>query len=231
MPDEIFATAVESSKNQKTGTVHATYASNASCPSDCILLNAGCYAQSGPVGFTTGRLNRAAELSKPTPLAIALAEAEAITDKLSGKLDMRIHVVGDCTTNAAAATVSKASLSKLKEGNIPWSYTHAWRTVDRAAWGDVSILASLDSPKQFEEAHERAWATAIVIPEFESEAVHVQQGIKILPCPSQTRGTTCVECRLCLNSERLRKAGLTIGFTPHGSKRKTVVKNLTVLNQ
>lgn len=226
--EQPLAIAVEASKNAKTGTVHATYATQASCPSDCALLNQGCYAQSGPIGITTARLNRVAALSKPTPLTIAMAEADAIA-KLSGSLDMRIHVVGDCTTSAAASIVSKAAIAKLKTGRRAWTYTHAWKTVDPAAWDGVSVLASTDSLSQVEVAREQGWATAAVVSQFESESVHKQQGVKILPCPNQTRNVKCSDCMLCFDSERLKKTDLTIGFTAHGARQNNVRRVLKTL--
>lgn len=40
--------------------VSATYVSQYTCPQDCPLLGAGCYAEGGNVGIHTHRLNRQA---------------------------------------------------------------------------------------------------------------------------------------------------------------------------
>ena len=42
-------------------------------------------------------------------------------------------------------------------------------------------------------------------------------------------GTTCVECRLCLDEPGLRARGLGIGFRAHGSKAGTIRRRLTVI--
>lgn len=222
------AFAVERSDNSKIGLVHATYASQQSCPTTCPLKNAGCYAENGPVGIWTRKVNRADP--NATGLDVALAEAEAITNTLSGSLNLRLHVVGDCASTEAAATVAKAALSIMRRGNKVWTYTHASKTVDRAAWHGVSVLASAETPEEVKEAQDAGWATAVVVPEFKDDKLYEEDGLKILPCVNQTHGVKCVDCRLCWNSERLAAKGITIGFKVHGARRNVVKRTLAVLN-
>src|SRR5262245_8197094 len=96
-----IATATEISDNAKTGRVSATYAAQASCPTTCPFLRNGCYAELGAsfAGFTTNRLNKAAAADGARALEVAKAEAAAIAT-LSGKRPLRLHVVGDCRTDA-----------------------------------------------------------------------------------------------------------------------------------
>lgn len=212
--------AVNISKNEKVGIAHATYVSQKSCPTTCPLLNAGCYAEHGNIAFHLRRMNKAAEALGA--LELARLEADAIEAKLSGSLDLRIHVVGDCTTNEAASIVSQAALSKLRSSKKPWSYSHAWRSVDRSAWGDVSVLASCETPAQVVEAQDRGWATAMIVDKFQGDKLYTDGQLKVLPCPNQTREVKCVDCRLCLGDTRLRDKGITIGFAAHGSRFKKV---------
>src|ERR1051325_9338279 len=136
--NQVAAIAVEKSRNSKIAGCSATMVSQASCPRSCKFYANGCYAESGPTGFTTHRLNRSTETK---PEAIARIEAKAIS-QLSGKRPLRLHVVGDCTTDKAAKILSSAAESYP----MPvWSYTHAWRTVSRVLWGKVSILASCET--------------------------------------------------------------------------------------
>jgi hypothetical protein len=221
------ALAVEKSDNSKIGLVHATYASQQSCPLTCPLKNAGCYAEVGLVGIHTRKVNNANPTA--TPLDVALAEAEAITTRLSGNLNLRIHVVGDCATTEAASIVSRAALSILKKGNKAWSYTHAWADVDRKAWDGVSVLASAETPEQVQQAQGEGWATAIIVSEFKDDKLYEDNGIKILPCVNQTKGVKCVECRLCWDAPRLASKGITIGFAAHGSRRNTIGRMLKVI--
>lgn len=224
MSTRAVAFAVEASDNAKTGLVHATYASQNSCPSSCPLRGNGCYAEHGPMGIWTSKVKNAGP--DATPIEVAQAEAIAIDKTLSGRLDLRLHVVGDCATNEAAAIVSEAALHVLRKDRQAWSYTHAAADVERRAWGKVSVLASGERPEQILAYQNKGYATAMVVDKFEGDKLYQRDGLKILPCPNQTRGVKCVDCRLCLDDSRLHKQGITIGFTPHGSRAKRVLKVL-----
>src|SRR2546421_8042285 len=109
------AIAVETSTNAKLGPVSATYASQASCPRSCPWFGRGCYAESGLTGHTTRRLNRSALRGA---LRIARAEARAI-DALTGDRLLRLHVVGDARTDAAARELGAAARRYNARGNAP----------------------------------------------------------------------------------------------------------------
>lgn len=215
-------TAVECSDNSKLGPVSATYVSQASCPRSCPHYGNGCYAEYGHTSHTTRRLNAAPPLS---PRRLALAEARAIR-RLSGRRPLRLHVVGDAKTSAAARVLADAA---ARYPSPVWTYTHAWRTVPRAAWGGVSVLASCEWSDQVHTAKHLGYATALIVPAFRSERLYVQDGLRILPCPAQTRHVTCAQCRLCWDDRRLRSANITIGFAPHGAGRGRV--SLTLLSE
>ena len=217
-----LAIAVELSENKKTGPVSATYASQASCPRTCPFLRNGCYAENGPIGIHTNRLNKSGPASA---LDIAMEEADKIM-KLSGRWDLRLHVVGDCTTDKAAQLLSLAATRAVKRDRKAWTYTHAWRTVERASWGQVNVLASCESANDVEAARDKGYATAMVVKGFQGDSVQKIDGVKVLPCPNQTRGVQCVDCRLCLDAERLHGKGISIGFTPHGAVKGRVLKVL-----
>lgn len=227
----VAAIAVENSKNAKLGATSATYASQASCPGSCPLQGAGCYAEYGPLGYQTARLNRSPITD---PMTIALEEAAAI-DRLSGDRLLRLHVVGDCPTPASAQIVTAACRAYAQRGMQPrhgkkvWSYTHAWRDVARKDWGQVSILASCETPAQVRRAMRKGYAAALIVPEFASDKLYSLGGLKILPCPWQTRGVQCYTCRLCLDDTRLRKARIVIGFQAHGARKNVVRQTLKSL--
>lgn len=112
------AIAVERSENSKVGTCHATYASMKSCPASCLHHpeNGGtCYATFGLTAIHTRRLTAS---PNDDPGSIAEEEADAIR-KLSGMLPLRIHVVGDCTTDSAARTVSSAAEECMSKHGRP----------------------------------------------------------------------------------------------------------------
>lgn len=226
------AIAVETSTNAKLGPVSATYASQASCPRSCPWLGKGCYAESGLVGWQTRRLNRSALRGA---LRIAQAEARAI-DALTGDRLLRLHVVGDARTEAAARELGAAARRYGARGNAPrrgkkvWTYTHAWRTVRRESWGDaVAVLASVQTVREAREAMANGYAAAVVVAAFRQQGAYPIDGTTVLPCPNQTRGVTCRACGLCRDDERLRSAGLVIAFEAHGAWGAAVRQTLLSL--
>jgi hypothetical protein len=215
------ATAVESSTNRKLGAASATYVSQASCPASCPWYGSGCYAENGPIGYTTRRLNRSPERRAER---IARDEARAV-DGLSGSRPLRLHVVGDARTKAAARILARAAQRFRARGGQPvWSYTHAWRTVDRASWGPVSVLASCETPADAREAMAAGYAAALVVEHHASDKAHDVGGVRVIPCPNQTRGVTCTDCGLCMDDGRLRSRGLAIAFAAHGRSIKPALR-------
>lgn len=51
-------------------------------------------------------------------------------------------------------------------------------------------------------------------------------GVRVIPCPEQTKGVTCVECKLCMNDTFLRDSGAAIGLAAHGTRKAKVVEAL-----
>lgn len=223
-----FATLVIESKNVKVGPASATYASiEGSCPRDCAQRNAGCYAQAGNVGVHVNRLDRNNKLRKRQDAReVARVEARLLREAIKrgdNKLPLRLHVSGDCRTPEAAKILSRAA---AKWGNRVWTYTHAWKTVPRSAWGNVSVLASIDRPEDIAKARERGYAPAIVVSQHISSKAVLMHGVKFIPCPAQTKDdVTCVSCGLCMNADRMHRDGFGISFAAHGvtKKRLTVI--------
>ena len=218
--------AVENSTASKIGLVSATYVSQASCPTSCPLMGAGCYAERGKVGIHTSRLNKGGE---DDPTALALEEAEAIAG-LTGYRPLRVHVVGDCSTNEAAEIVGEAMrVHTARHGQPAWTYTHAWREVRRESWGDVAVLASCESKADVADASARSHATAIIVSRHETAKRHHANtslldtvGVDTIPCPNQTRGRTCEQCKLCLYPRSPDDP--SISFAAHGATR--IVKRM-----
>ena len=220
--------AVLHSKNAKVGDVAATYAPIAqTCPVSCPLRNNGCYAQSGNVGFQVRRTERYSEgLNGDT---VATMEGDEIADlatQAPAGHALRIHVSGDATSDFRARQMARGA--SVWPGKV-WSYTHAWRDVQRTSWGRVSILASCENVEQGVAAKHRGYAAALVVAHHppDGRAFLVRSGkptedsvVKVIPCPSQTRDVKCVDCRLCWDDARLLAQGACISFAAHGSSKK-----------
>ena len=211
----------------------ATYASiAATCPSDCPLRGDGCYAQDGMTGRAVRRLD--AEASGRAGVAVILAEAELVRrafaggpvpqDGARGGRDLRLHVSGDVPTEgadyAARALAAAAADWRRRGGGAVFTYTHQWHRARRADWGSISVLASCDQPCEVDMARRRGYAAALVVGAHPSERAYSVPGVeaRVVPCPAQTRGSNCAECRLCLDRDLLA-LGVTISFAAHGLSR------------
>lgn len=216
--------AKDISQNAKTGPASVTYASQKSCPRDCPFLNNGCYAEHGKTGIITKRLN-ASTVKDPNEIARVEADhIKALADN-GPRIDLRVHVVGDSRTPKAAQLVGGAMADyERRTGRSAWTYTHAWKRVKAGNWRGANVLASCESPRDVKRANAMGYVASLVVPEFKTHKTYEIDGVKLVPCPYQTRGVQCVKCRLCLDVERLRAAGLTVGFEPHGTRRKMVAR-------
>lgn len=201
----------EVTENKKLGFISTTYAAINSCPSDCPFKKTkACYGMRGPISWKWLKLTG-------SPMAIAKAEAAGIRS-LSGLRDLRIHTLGDCSSDKTAKIVSEAAeVFMRKRGKAAFTYTHAWKKVARKSWGKVSVLASCETPDEVRAAKAKGFATALVVPKFDSSVAYMIDGLKIVPCPEMTgRCKTCEECRLCMRDDKLKAADVTIAFAAHG---------------
>lgn len=223
--------------------ISSTHASIlATCPSSCIFRDAGCCAQNAATGAAVARLNAIGGATHR--LRIADQEARLIDRSFGGRdipqdggrdgrsgRDLRLRVAGDYTTAAEAMVLALAAArSEARGGGGVFGYTHGWRGVDRVWFGAVRMLASVERPEEIADAHARGYDVAITLAEFPSERACdlPGTGVKVVPCPAQTRGTNCVRCRLCISAP-LRERGLVIGFAVHGPRAARAKRHLAVL--
>jgi hypothetical protein len=187
------------------------------------------------VGMVSRRLDKRAK--KSSTLQLARAEAKTIDQsyrggKVPAGRDLRLHVSGDSKTIKGTKLLASAIKRwKKRGGNVAYSYTHAWRTVPRNEWKDISVLASVDSIKQVSAARKQGYAPALVVSEHISEKAYKVKGSKttFIPCPSQTKDVPCVKCRLCFNADRLYKDNMGIAFAAHGIHKNEIKRRLTVI--
>lgn len=210
--------------------VASTYASiRATCPDSCGFKIKGCFAKAGATHLTMKGLDRAAQ--GMTALEVTLAEAAAIDamckrgvpqDGAKGGRDLRLHVGGEVSCSAGARALAGAARRwRERGGGRVWTFTHRWRTIPRAAWGDsISVLASCEKYEDLEHATRRGYAASIVVPEFPSGSrLFSMAGKPIRPCPAEaTDGkVTCAQCRICLDDQRQLARGEVVGFHAHGA--------------
>lgn len=206
----------------------ATYVSiSKTCPDTCVFKDNGCYVQAGITGPTNQILD---DNSKSLdPYEIMELEAKAIEssfpkgvpqDGANGGRDLRIHIGGDVSCYRGATRLSIAAERwRSNGGGDVWLYTHRWREIHVSCWGDsMHVLASVETPAQADLAYSKGYTPALVVKGFlrnhRYELPGSAMGLKLIPCPNQISGITCVECRLCLRKSKNR---VSIGLKTHGA--------------
>lgn len=177
-----------------------------------------------------------------TALRVTEAEAEAVDgawtrgvpqDGARGGRDLRLHVGGEVSdVFGADLLASAADRFRSRGGGAVWTFTHQWEHgVDREAWGPISVLASIQDVATENAAAAMGYVPAIVLPRFPAAKAFRLRGSsrRWVPCPAETRGTTCVECRLCLDDDRLRDHHIGIAFAPHGRDADLARSRLPIL--
>lgn len=222
--------------------VATTYVAMApTCPRTCPFFERGCYARAGAARRLIAKLDRAA--IGLTSREVIQQEAELIRrafrggpiprdggrDGVAGR-DLRLHVAGDVGTADDARILGDAAQDWIdRGGGVVWTYTHRAETIPRDAWGPIRALASVEDPREIARAFTRGYDVAIVVPEFVRDTTYTLPGtdIRVLPCPAQTRGSTCVECRACFGN--LRERRVVIGFRTHGPAAASAKRALPVI--
>jgi hypothetical protein len=215
---------VPMTKNHKTGPIAVTHVSQHSCPTGCGHWS-DCYAvTSGKQAFTTLRLN---SCDVTDPDEIAQIEANGIDD-LPGALDLRAHIVGDCTTSKGANLVGSAMVryTRKRYKRRAWTYTHGYLSgVKRDDWKGARVLASVENKVTLKKARSLGY-TQFAVSVAERHPTHKpytdkRTGLKVLPCPAQftspnpDKPLQCVDCSICQDPSVLEKAQCqAVAFQP-----------------
>jgi hypothetical protein len=206
----------------------STYVSiAATCSSACPFKGNGCYVQAGFTGRAVRQLD--GNVRGRSGFEVTLDEVAAIDDSFSrgpipqdgarGGRDLRLHDSGDAPGKGAAMLLGEAAARwRRRGGGSVWTYTHAWKHVPREVWGtSINVLASVERPEQIAEVVSRGYAPALVVDRHRDARAYELAGVKMIPCPAETRGRTCVDCRLCVDQD-LHKLGAGIAFAVHGQQ-------------
>jgi hypothetical protein len=137
---------------------------------------------------------------------------------------MRLHVSGDfmykgqLDRNYLAAVVEGAR----KRPDITfYGYTHVWRHINRSEWNfprNFTLNASCDDADALAQAKSLGWDATTVVP----HDVEWKRRGNVVVCPAQTSNMSCIECKLCMRSERK----FTVAFLAHGNGKKKVSRRV-----
>jgi len=213
--------------------VAATYVSiGSTCPTDCFFRDNGCYPQTGYTAWLMKKLDTDSEGLDGRRViqheAELLEETMLPLDGARGGRDLRLHVSGDVVEPVSTQRLARGvERWLLQGGGAPWTYTHRWRTHRPSDFGPISALASCETALDVRRAVDEGWVPAVVVPRFPSERAFSMAGHRFVPCPAQTRKVPCVHCRLCFDTDRLRRSGRGIAFEAHGRHAKKIHLPLT----
>ncbi|AYJ74711.1 hypothetical protein phiFa_10 [Thermus phage phiFa] len=201
----------------KLGSVYRTYRPvGKTCPTECPLLNNGCYAQSGPTAI---HAKRSADSDGWKEKLLTLPPKSKIRYLVSG--DWFIDDQPDWDTISAILEVH-AKRPDLRG----WSYTHGWRRLDASLFNalpNLTVNASTESEEDALRAVANGWPTVRVVPEDFPKRVETDQ-VVYLVCPNQTnKAITCDKCQLCLRKDRaINGKPVVVAFRAHGPRKRRV---------
>lgn len=227
--------------------VSATYASiAATCSDRCRFRDGGCFVLSGFNGRSNRQLDRIAKDEQLSGLDVALQEAELIRrafgrgqipqDGARGGRDLRLHVGGDIYGPTAARVLARAAAQWLRRGGgRVWTYTHAWEALRPEDVAPIACLASVEDADDALAAVKDGWVPALTVASFGGRRRRFQvkgrtagpvrlrkAGWSFIPCPAETSGSNCAECRLCFDTDKLRERKTGIAFAVHGMGKDRV---------
>jgi hypothetical protein len=92
-------------------------------------------------------------------------------------------------------------------------------------------LASVESVKDAKKALKRGYAPAIIVDHFDGDKASVVDGIRLIPCPAQTKdNVSCADCRLCMDADKLVSLKAAVAFAAHGTQARKTREILRAVN-
>jgi len=201
------------SANAKTGNVAlATYRTHGSCPVYCPLWGKGCYAENRGKAGPFGHAERGTILDDDYEPLITLIDA------LDPRSVVRFNVSGDYLLESGEPDYDYIEATNHAKRHDVLSYTHAWRDLN-PEWFEHTTRpnASCDKLSDVVEARDMGWATTIVDPGLELDALE-----GFIPCLYDELRMQCVDCRLCARPGRKS----TVVFPVHGARKNAAAAAL-----
>lgn len=199
--------------NRKTGPVAmAVSRTQDSCPNDCALYGQGCYAENNGIGGSGSIFERAGKGGDTDLIELMLR-----IRKLRRGDVVRLNVSGDYLLADGTPDIEYISVTNMIPPFVDvLSYTHAWRRLSPDMFLEhVRPNASCDTPADAEEALAAGWKAVIVDDDGSIPDTRIG-GALAVSCPYETKGTQCIDCRLCARQKRPS----VVVFQVHGAKRR-----------
>jgi hypothetical protein len=211
--------------NKKTA-IPTTTSAQSTCPSDCPLKGAGCYADNFPMVMHWRKLSeKGLEWSQLLYTVRALPKGVLWRHNAAGDLQ---H------SNGAIDSKALDDLVKANKGRRGFTYTHhapsaaanAVLLRDANREGFTVNLSSNDL-KQADDYQQYSLPVVTLVNAdkwVNGKRTVTPRGILVVRCPAEYQDDmTCSKCGLCQIDAR----DYIIGFTPHGTKKKQAARIAT----
>jgi len=209
------------SRNRKVGPIPVSTSHRDTCPTSCPFLDAGCYAQGGPLSLWWGRMMKQPNVGSDWQTFVAKVRALP-----AGQL-WRHNQAGDLPgTGDNLGVMCVDELTSANGRSRGFTYTHKPLTtqrerdaIARANRDGFTINLSANSPAHADElAALEIGPVVTVLPSDQTTNSETPAGRTIVICPAVTRDdVSCATCQLC---QRQRET--VVGFPAHGSQRLKV---------
>lgn len=211
------------SKNRKVGPIPVSTTEEASCPRECPLKGAGCYASGGPLALHWRKVQPGGRGDNWTAFCRRMRAFAAGTP-------FRHNQAGDLP-QTKRGTIDRRKLRQLVSAVKHlrgWTYTHY--TPERRENADAvryanangfTVNLSADNPTQADRLYGLGVGPVVCILPHDapSRGNRTPGGLPIVVCPAQTNDDiTCADCLLC--EKRNRKS--IVGFLAHGMSKKRI---------
>jgi hypothetical protein len=206
------------SSNAKVGKIPVTTSSKRTCPTECPMLDNGCYASAG--FHTNMHWDKVTSGERGAPIDDLCEQVRRLPE---GQL-WRHNVAGDLMPTSDGKIDSRAlwMLTAANTGRRGFTYTHYAPTgenleaIEGANRAGFTVNISANSPREALDVAQTTTAPVVTIVPSDFWAQGDTVG-SIVRCPAETRDeVTCKTCKLC--SVATRKT--IVGFTVHGTQAK-----------
>lgn len=210
------------SANVKTGPIPVSTTSALSCPDECPLKKAGCYADGGPLAIHWSAVTAG---TRGTDWITFCNSIAALPE---GQL-WRHNQAGDLPgLNSGINADALEMLVRANLGRRGFTYTHKPMTPENARLvrsandrGFTINLSANDLEHADELAETGAGPVVTLLPADAGRKTRTPAGRIVVTCPAQLRDdVSCATCQLCQRADR----PTIVGFLAHGASAKKAEK-------
>jgi hypothetical protein len=225
LPDQVRTLYTTKTQNAKTGPVRlATYRTQGSCPTDCPLFNAGCYAENRGVGGSSSPFGHA---ERGTIIGTDYTPLVEVIHRLGPGAMVRLNVSGDYLLPDGTPDHAYIEATNTAHRLQVLSYTHAWDRL-KPEWfhRNTRPNASCDTLVDLVNAQAAGWPTVLLNPDATfAQGDTLPGGSRAVVCPYEATGRQCIDCGLCARTQRPS----TVLFALHGARRKVATAAINAL--